>query len=292
MLRASDLVAVVAPGSPVVGKRLEAGIERLRSWGLRVRVELHVMRSCGYLAGDDAGRATDFTDAWCDPEVAAVLCARGGYGAQRMIDLVDWARLRATRAKLFVGSSDATALHQALARQIGGVSLFGPMVATPSFYSETTTAEMLRRALFIGVDTVCAPSPVALRSGIADGFLDGGNLTMLAASLGGPEGVPPVGDRVLFLEDVNEPPWRLDRSLTQLLRAGWLDGVTAVALGSFTQCGEDETVRRVLLDRLAPLDIPILWGLPVGHGPVQLTIPLGAHVRLDADAGILKFNYP
>src|SRR6185369_14963883 len=128
-----DAVAVVAPSGPVDASLLRDGVARVRSWGLHPRVTPHAGMATGYLAGPDAVRAGDFTEAWCDPEISAVFCARGGYGAQRIIDLIDWDRVRAAGPKAFIGCSDATALHQALARRLGQVTYFGPMVAGRAF---------------------------------------------------------------------------------------------------------------------------------------------------------------
>lgn len=283
-----DQVAVVATSGPVVASRLRSGVSRLRSWGLRVRVAPHAETATGYLAGTDEARASDFTEAWCDPEVSAVFCARGGYGAQRMLDLIDWDQVRAAGPKAFIGSSDATALHQALARRLGQITYFGPMVATPAFNKDKTTAETLRTTLFDGVESLSAPGATALVSGSAEGVLHGGTLSMLASAIGTSDGGPLAGPRVLFLEDLKEPPYRLDRCLTQLLRSGWFTGVTGVVLGTFLDCGEEALVRATLLDRLEPLEVPVLWGIPAGHGPTQLTLPFGAHAALDADAGTLR----
>lgn len=314
-----DLVTVVAPSGPAGASALRDGVAMLEAWGLRVRVAPQATAATGYLAGPDAGRAADFSEAWADPEVAGVLCARGGYGAQRMLDLIDWVRVEGAGPKVFLGSSDITALHQALARRLGQITYFGPMVAGRALRRDSATAEALHRALFLGLDTLKAPKGEALMPGTADGVLQGGTITLLAAALGTPEGIPlptappgrhlpaaipgatdaesllgapdgspAPGGRVIFLEDVTEAPYRLDRCITQLLRARWFDGVTGIVLGSFVDCGEEAELRAMLVDRLGPLGVPILWGFPAGHGPTQLTLPLGARVRLDADAGTLR----
>ncbi|HEX2313169.1 MAG TPA: LD-carboxypeptidase [Thermomonospora sp.] len=284
-----DLVTVVAPSGPVAADALRRGAAVLEGWGLRVRVAPHAGESTGYLAGPDTARAADFTEAWADPEVRGVFCARGGYGAQRMVDLVDWGRVRAAGPKVFVGCSDITPLHAAVARHLGQVTYFGPVTAGVALSEDRPTADALRRAVFDGVESVAAPEGEALVPGTAEGVLHGGTVTLLATSVGTPEGVPPRGDRIVFLEDVTEAPYRLDRSLTQLLRSGWFEGVSGIVLGSFIDCGPEAEVRAMLLDRLGPLDVPMLWGLPAGHGRTQLTLPFGATARLSADTGILRF---
>jgi muramoyltetrapeptide carboxypeptidase len=290
LLDQGDLVAVVAPSGPVDMESLAAGAARLRSWGLRVRVGAGRERALGYLAGDDAARAAEFTEAWADPEVAAVVCARGGYGAQRMIDLVDWGRVVAAGPKVFVGCSDITALHQVVRRRLNQVTLFGPMPAGTAFNRDAATANSLHRALFSGLDVLSVPAPEVLVPGCASGTLDGGTLALLASSVGTPDGGPLARPRIVFLEDVDEAPYRLDRYLTQLLRSGWFEGVHGVVLGAFIACGDHADVHAVITDRLAPLGIPILAGLPAGHGTTQLTLPLGAPVTLDTTAGTLNFS--
>ncbi|REE95378.1 S66 peptidase family protein [Thermomonospora umbrina] len=292
-LEPGDLVTVVAPSGPVDADALRRGVAVLEGWGLRVRVAPCAGGHCdpvlGYLAGPDTARAADFGEAWADPEVRGVLCARGGYGAQRIIDLIDWGRVRAAGPKVFVGSSDITALHAAVARRLDQVTLFGPMPAGTALSSDPATAEALRRALFEGLETVSAPDGEALVPGTAEGVLHGGTVTLLATSLDAFEGDPPHGDRIVFLEDIGEAVYRLDRFLTQMLRAGWFDGVAGIVFGSFIDCGAEAELRAMLLDRLGPLDVPMLWGLPAGHGPTQLTLPFGAPAELSADDAVLRF---
>ncbi|MFJ8647456.1 LD-carboxypeptidase [Streptomyces sp. NPDC093546] len=293
-LRPGDRVAIVAPSGPVAEERLRAGLDILRGWGLDPVVAPHVLdRHLGYLAGDDAARARDLTRAWCDPSVAAVICARGGYGAQRMVDLVDWAAMRAGGPKVFVGYSDVTALHEAFAAR-GLATLHGPMAAAVTFLEDARTQESLRATLFdpdsvrtLGLDTARPLVP-----GRARGVTLGGCLTLLTAELGTPGARPSARGGLLLLEDTGEEPYRLDRALTQLLRAGWLDGVSGVALGSWQDCGPYAAVRATLRDRLAGLGVPVVEELGFGHGPTNLTVPLGVPAVLDAEAGTLTLEVP
>ncbi|MFF3596819.1 S66 peptidase family protein [Kitasatospora indigofera] len=284
-LRAGDTVAVVAPAGPVAPGPLDRGVALLESWGLRVSVMPHVADShLGHLAGEDAGRAADLQAAWTDPGVAAVLCARGGYGCQRTADLLDWRALAAAAPKPLVGFSDVTELHRLFAARLGVVTLHGPMVATEAF-AEPQSLEHLRRVLF-APETVRelplrAPAPVP---GRAAGVLAGGNASLLASSLGVPGFEPPDGC-LLFLEETGEEPYRLDRILTQLRRAGVLGAAAGIVLGDFTDCGEPAALAEVLHDRLSGLGVPVAAGLPAGHGDVQLTVPLGVRAELTARAG-------
>jgi muramoyltetrapeptide carboxypeptidase len=223
--------------------------------------------------------------AWTDPAVRAVVCARGGYGAGRLLPLLDWDALAAAGPKLLHGSSDVTALHAAFGHRLGLVTSFGPMPANHLLGGEHADAESLdhlHRSLMAPASLPPLPGTHALHPGRATGRLTGGNLSLLAALLGTPWAPPPATGCVAFLEDVGELPYRVDRLLTQLIHAGWFDGVAGVALGSWDGCGDD--VEETLAERVAPFGVPILAGLPVGHGRPQLTVPLGADVVVDADA--------
>jgi muramoyltetrapeptide carboxypeptidase len=265
-LRPGSRVAVVAPSGRNDADLVAAGCAVLTGWGLEVEVAPHALAShpdLSYLAGNDAGRAADLHRAWLDPRIEAVVCARGGYGAQRIADQLDWAAMAAVPPKIFTGFSDITALHEAFALRLGVTTLHAPNIGAASFAEYPDAQESMRRALF-------EPDRVVLSAGGADclvggralGLTAGGNLTILVAGLGTADGRQPAvpagrpgaasgnGDRgaldggrpaaarggfagcILLLEDVREECYRLDRMLTQLLRSGALDGVAGVALGT------------------------------------------------------------
>ncbi|MFF9602259.1 LD-carboxypeptidase [Streptomyces sp. NPDC014684] len=289
-------VAVVAPSGPVAEERLQAGLDVLRGWDLDPVVAPHVLDrhgELGYLAGADADRAADLQHAWCDPAVDAVLCARGGYGAQRMADLLDWEAMRAAGPKVFVGFSDITVLHQAFATRLGLVTLHGPAAAGVDFIKNARAQEHLRATLFAPetVLALAADRP-ALAPGRARGVTLGGCLSMLAGDLGTPLAHPGAGGGLLLLEDVGEQPYRVDRLLTQLRRSGWLDGVAGIGLGSWHDCGPYGEVRAVLADRLGGLGVPVVEETGFGHCDGALTVPFGVTAELDADAGTLTLDEP
>ncbi|AOR31159.1 LD-carboxypeptidase [Streptomyces fodineus] len=287
-------VAVVATSGPVPEERLQAGLDVLRGWDLDPVVAPHVLDrhgELGYLAGSDAGRAADLQAAWCDPSVAAVMCARGGYGAQRMVDLLDWEAMRAAGPKVFVGFSDVTVLHQAFATRLGLVSLYGPAAAGVDFVKSARAQEHLRATLFAPETArTLASAGAALTPGRARGVTLGGCLSLLAADLGTPSARPGARGGLLLLEDVGEAPYRVDRLLTQLLRSGWLDGVAGIGLGSWRDCGPYEQLRAVLADRLGGLGVPVVEELGFGHRDDAMTVPFGAAAELDADSGTLTLD--
>ena len=286
-LRRGDLVAVVTPAGPVDAGRLARGVEVLHSWGLEARLDHTEAGRLPWLAGGDAERAAQLTAAWTDPEVRAVWTARGGYGAQRVLDLLDWGALAAASPRLLVGFSDTTALHQAFAARLGLATLHAAGVAALGD-GDPASVEATRRVAFDGgpVDLGGRPDP---RGGRAEGVLLGGNLTVLAASAG-TEATRPAAGGIAFLEDVGEQPYRVDRMLTQLLRSGWFDGVRGVALGNFTRCGDPDQVQKVLDERLGPLGVPVVVGLPVGHERTNHPLLLGVRATLDGTAGILHLE--
>lgn len=295
-LAAGARVAVVAPSGPIPEERLQAGLDVLRGWDLDPVVAPHVLDRHGefdYLAGTDADRAADLQGAWCDPSVDAVLCARGGYGVQRMIDLLDWDAMAAAGPKVFVGFSDITVLHEAFAGRLGLATLYGPMAAGIDFIKNARAQEHLRATLLDpeSVRTITSAGS-ALVPGRARGVTLGGCLCLLAAEAGTPHARTSARGGLLCLEDVGEETYRLDRYLTQLLRAGLFDGVRGVLLGSWQACEPYERVRALLLDRMGGLGVPVVEEFGFGHCEGALTIPFGASAELDADAGTLTLDEP
>ncbi len=294
-LTAGDRVAVVAPAGPVPAARLDRGLEVLATWGLDVTVMEHargVDDRFGYLAADDAARADDLMNAWTDPAVRAVFCARGGYGVQRMADLLDWPALADAGPKVLVGFSDVTALHQAFAARLGLATIHGPVVASLGD-GDDASREHLRSMLFDpSAGTSLTPSPaLPLVPGRAEGVLVGGNVAVLAAEIGTRNAVG-AAESIAVLEEIGEDLYRLDRLFTQLLRTGWFDAARGIVLGDFTDCASTEAVQDLVVDRLAPLGVPMLWGLPFGHEARNLSFPLGVPAVLDADAGTRVLREP
>ncbi|MEU9101469.1 LD-carboxypeptidase [Streptomyces sp. NPDC048361] len=297
-LRPGARIAVTAPSGPVVEERLAAGLDILRGWGLDPIATPQVTERhprFRYLAGEDEKRARDFQDAWCDPAVDAVMCARGGYGAQRMVDLLDWEALRAAGPKVLIGYSDATVLHEAFAVRLGLSTLYGPMASALSFTADRAAQESLRTTLFEpeAAMTLGRPGARALVPGRARGLTFGGCLSLLTAELATAHARVSSAGGLLLLEDIGEDDYRLDRALTQLLRAGRLEGVTGIALGSWQECGPyEERVRPVLYERLAGIGVPVVENLGFGHCENALTMPLGVPAVLDAEEGTLTLETP
>jgi muramoyltetrapeptide carboxypeptidase len=286
-LRHGDAVALVSPSGPVAPHRVAAAIMVLTSWGLRPQVFPHALERAGYMAGSDDQRLADLNQALADPLMRAVWCTRGGYGLQRIVDGVDYAAAAAD-PKLVVGFSDITALLLALWQRIGLVTVHGPVAAQMDKGGDSITAQGAKHALMSSQPVTVKADPAELTysvrtPGRAQGRLLGGNLSLLASSAGTAD-LPDLTGAILLIEEVGEVPYRVDRMLTQLMRCGALAGLAGVAIGQFTECGE---VAEVIGERLSRLGIPMLGGLPIGHGDQHVAVPLGTLSTLDADAGTL-----
>jgi muramoyltetrapeptide carboxypeptidase len=291
-LQPGDAVMLVSPSGPTNPERLDRGLELIADWGLRAVPGPHAYDRSGYLAGSDADRAADLNAAFADPRIRGVLCTRGGYGAQRMVDAIDMAAVRRD-PKVVAGFSDITALQFALWRGARLAAVHGPGLAWRDERTPAASAESLRAALMstdpVTIETVETEDTAGVRvPGIAAGPLLGGNLCLITSSIGTPD-MPDLTGAVLLVEEVQEPLYKIDRMFTHLRRAGALDGLAGIALGQFTDCSDDWGTGLVtmLLDRLGDLGVPVLGGLPIGHGPGQLSVPVGALATVDATAGVL-----
>jgi muramoyltetrapeptide carboxypeptidase len=285
-LRPGDRLAVVAPASPFDREQFERGIAELRALGFDPTYDESVFSRTRYVAGPAGQRAAALHRAWSDPSIAGIVAVRGGYGSAHLLPLLDPA-LAAAHPKVLLGYSDLTTLQVWLTGRAGVVAYQGPMLEGrfargADGYDRDALLRVVATALPAG--ELPAPGLETFKAGEAIGPVFGGTLTQLAASLGTPWAFQPPAGHVLFLEDVSERPYRLDRMITQLRQAGILARASAVVLGTFPRCDEpggDPTAREVLADLLADVDGPVVFGLPVGHvdGPA-LTLPLGVRARV------------
>lgn len=285
--------AIIAPAGPA---RLDAG--KAREWfdshGYQCQLYPGVSEAEGYLAGPDERRLQDLHDAFADPQVDAILCMRGGYGSMRLLDQIDFELLRAN-PKPLIGYSDITALHTAIARHAGFITFHGAMLNADLLGEklEPTLGSLLAQLHGrVGEGSVLQhpgayPSSEVL-PGAASGRLVGGNLSMLAATLETPAETSLEGS-ILFIEDINEPLYRIDRLLTQLRLAGRLKGVRGVLAGDFAGITV-EALAPLLHEIFGPLGVPVLAGWRSGHCNPNICLPLGARVRLDAGARSLTLE--
>ncbi len=285
-LAAGDRIAIVAPASPFDRNEFDRGVDEIKRLGFVPTYDESVFARRAYVAGSPEVRAAAFQAAWDDPAIAGVIAARGGYGSAQILPLLDARAIRLS-AKCFVGYSDITAMLTFLTLHCGIVAFHGPMLEKRLARGEAGyDRESFQRVL-------CRPAPAgeirsaaveSLRPGEAAGVLLGGTLTQLLASLGTPYAFAPPPGYVLFIEEVGERPYRLDRMVTQLKQTGLLMRASAVVIGELVRCDEpsgEVTARAVMADLFADFPGPVLIGLPSGHtsGPA-LTLPFGVAARV------------
>jgi muramoyltetrapeptide carboxypeptidase len=278
-------IAVVAPASPFDAASFELGMVRLRDRYL-VDHDASILDRRGYFAGDDTRRLRELAAALADDRIDGIIAARGGYGATRLLPHLDVERVR-RRPKLLIGFSDITAMHALWARaQVA--SVHGMMVATLGRAPAPQVSRWFDA--LEGRFSPCVRGLTTITSGQAEGVLLGGNLTVLTALIGTPY-FPRLDGAILFLEDVGERPYRIDRMLTTWRSAGVLAAVRGIALGAFEKAepGDDGvTAHDVLRERLGDLGIPVVSSVPSGHIDDNLELPLGTSVRLDTESGELR----
>ena len=292
-LKPGDCVGIAAPGANLSRRerdRLDGAVSLLGEWGFRVKTLSDPRRQRGYFAGEDQDRAQQMMDLFADPEVRAVLCARGGYGAQRIIPLLDPLVIQ-ENPKVFVGSSDITVLLVYLMERCSVVPFHGPNLGTDQFWGgeAARTQASLRTALHTGRPGE-SPTCRSLRRGTGRGRIKGGCLSLLVTTIGTPYEVDLRG-AILFVEDVNEPLYRIDRMLTHMRHAGKLDRIQGVVVGEMlVKDQEGVDLDSVILDLFHHEEVPIIVGFPSGHGSVNLTLPLGVEATVDGDQGRLIFH--
>ncbi len=293
-LKQGARVALIAPSSPPSEVKFAKAFENLRALGLTVVEGKNLYAQNGYLAGSDQARLNDLHWAFQDKEIDAIWCVRGGYGASRLLPDIDFDLIK-RNPKILIGYSDITALHVAIQQQTGLVTFHGPVAAGDL---PLNTIEHLKAVLFDGnpAHSILASSqdstsaeyqPFTISSGHATGRLTGGNLSLLAA-MAGTVYEPIFRNKLVFMEDLGEVPYRIDRMLTQLLQATDLKKAAGIALGVFNECqpkpdAPSLTLAEMLRDRLGNLGIPVVYGIPFGHVSYQATLPYGIKAALDAD---------
>ena len=300
-LKQGDRVALIAPSSPASEEKFLVSLQSLEFLGFNpIPFPCCLIRN-GYLAGDDDARAKDVNDAFADPLIDGIFCMRGGYGATRILPLLDYETIRCN-PKFFAGYSDITALHIILNQRCNLVTYHAPMPSTGYHLLDHFSLDSLKNSIFNcckGNRVFNPPDEkiVTLNPGIASGPITGGNLSVMAAALGSPYEVDTKG-KILFIEDVGDPLYRIDRNLTALRLAGKLNDATAIILGVFSDITSDDSIessgmslQRVIDQIITPLKKPTINNFRSGHIYPQITIPMGARARLEATANCTKILF-
>ena len=294
-LKSGDRIGLIAPSSPFREEAFQQGIAFLEKVGFAVHYRQDLLsRRPGFLAGDDACRAEEFMSMFRDPSVRAVFAVRGGYGAQRILHLLDCETIQ-RNPKLFLGYSDSTVLLNFLLDRCGMACCHGPLVTEMGSLSRLTEQHLLR-VITQPLAPEVFPMTQArwIREGEARGVLVGGNLSVLCSTLGTPWEVNTTG-RILFLEDRGERPYRVDRMLVHMRQAGKFDALAGLVFGDIISGREgaghespDSAMFEVLRANTCDLSVPVLCGLPVGHGSENLALPVGLEAELSSRRGGLN----
>lgn len=289
-LERGDAVGVIAPASPPVAERLDKAVEYLKELGLRVKLGRAVGKRCGYLAGTDEERVNDLHEMFQDPDVKAVICACGGYGTGRIAERIDYDIIR-NHPKIFWGYSDITFLHIAIQQCTGMITFHGPMLSSDIGKEDVhpltkRSFQQLFHSMTLSLTEDVSPLETIVK-GKAKGRLIGGNLALLVTTLGTPFEID-TREKLLFIEDIDEEPYRIDRMLNHLKMAGKLSDAAGVLLCDFHDCipkkrDESLMLKDIIQDYIVPEGKPALSGFKIGHSSPNNAIPIGAEGVLDAD---------
>ncbi len=294
-LKEGDTIGLVALAFSVDKESLEKGIEYLRSAGYNVLIGDHVYDSDGYLAGSDKSRADDLNNMFLNEDVKAIFCIRGGYGSARIIKYLDFDIIK-NNPKIFMGYSDITFLLNAIYQKTGLITFHGPMVGSDmrrmdstSYNTQAMNNIIVKSSELPEINWYPLEESLYIKEGLGIGELVGGNLSIVISSLGTPYEIDTKG-KILFLEEVGEPTYRIDRMLNQLKMAGKLDEIAGLIFGESVSCNPRHAGEPTLLDVVKSysedLNVPVLFGVPLGHGFNKATLPVGAEVLLVSETGL------
>jgi len=307
-LTPGDTIGLISPGSPIQEDSLRESIKNLESLGFKTVYNPAVLARSGYLGGTDEERAKDINEMFARKDVNGIVCTRGGYGCARLLHLLDYGLIK-NNPKALLGYSDITALCCAIYTKTGVVTFHGPVgTSTYNDFSINNFKNVLMYPsgtfrMFNPPEEPAAgkdSKPYPIRSGKAVGELAGGNLSIVCSLIGTPYDIDMAG-KIVFIEEVEEEPYRVDRMLTQMAQAGKFDKAKGIALGVFSKCEPKEkdpafpvsfSLSEVLMDRLFRLNIPVIYGMSFGHIINKFTLPLGIKAELDVDNQVINLLEP
>lgn len=296
-LKTGDTIGIISPASPIFKEKLDEGINYLKNLGFNIKLGRHVFGERGYLSGTDEERVSDLHELFRDKSVKAVFCSRGGYGSIRILKYVDFELIK-NNPKIFVGFSDLTALEISMLAKNSLVTFYGPTIA-PDFNDEIDYPgfDLLLKTISLEKNSfrVNLSDYNIVKKGKSTGILIGGCLSVFSSLLGS-EYIPDLEDAIIFLEDTNEEPYRIDRYLSQLRLCGIFNKACGLIFGKFTRCESKErdykgqTVNDIINDETSNLDIPVIKNLSFGHINGKITIPVGIKATINTDELYLSFD--
>jgi muramoyltetrapeptide carboxypeptidase len=287
-IKPGDTIGIVAPAGPFDRQTFLRGVGIIEDMGFQIFVPPGLFEKNRYLAGSDNHRVLFVNQLFADTSVDAIICARGGYGSMRILPLLDYDAIQ-TNPKVFIGFSDITILLSVLFSHCNLVTFHGPVITSLADASEETKLSLFSSVTSDSNLEILLSGGKTIIPGVASGEVCGGNLTMLCHLIGTPF-APDFENKILFLEDRGEAPYRIDRMLVHMALAGCFKGLSGIILGTFEECGPIEEVIKIIVEIFEKYSIPILAGLDAGHGRHNLTIPLGIEATLDADRHSLIYH--
>ena len=291
-LKLGDTIGIIAPASPTTKEKVKKSCDKLNEMGFRVKIGKSVYERYGYLSGTDDIRAADINDMFEDKKVKGIICIRGGYGTPRILDLIDYEIIN-NNPKVFVGYSDITALHIAINQKSDLVTFHGPMVASDMiegfsiFSRDNLLKSIMNKEPISKISNPEGEEILTINGGIADGIIIGGNLSLIVDTIGTPYEINTM-DKILFIEEIGEQPYNIDRMLNQLRLSGKLQEAKGIILGDFNNCEtenpeENLILEQIINDQIKSIGKPTIYNLQAGHCNPMLTLPFGVKVRLNAD---------
>ena len=287
-IKPGDTIGIVAPAGPFDRETFSRGIHAIEDMGFNVFVPPEIFEKNRYLAGSDQHRVQYVNQLFEDNSIDAIICARGGYGSMRILSMLDYDTIR-NNPKVFIGFSDITILLSVLSTRCNLVTFHGPVVTSLADASEETKRSLYRNMTSGSKLEINLSGGRTIKSGVTTGEVCGGNLTMLCHLVGTPF-APDFKNKILFMEDRGEAPYRIDRMLVHMELAGCFHGIKGIILGTFEECGSIEDIYNILEELSVKYPVPILAGFDVGHGHHNLTLPLGLEATLDADRHSLVYH--
>ncbi|MBU1344662.1 MAG: LD-carboxypeptidase [Proteobacteria bacterium] len=286
-LKPGSVLGVCAPSARFDTQKLNQGIDILKKMGFEVNIPEEIFEKKRYLAGDDYLRASIINQFFSDPKIDAVICARGGFGAMRILDYLNWTLIK-QNPKPFIGFSDSTAILLSLIDKTGNPVIHGPTVVSLA-EAQKETIDSFYNTLMGVFDKIDVPNKRIVKPGICKGILKGGNIATISHLLG-TRFEPDFKKAVLFLEDIGEPAYKIDRMLTQMKMAGLFEGIQGVITGSFENCSNDEYIQDILFEIFDEYNVPVLSGLSSGHGKVNLSLSMGMKIEMDTNSARILWN--
>ncbi len=286
-LKPGDTIGVCAPSAQFDIQKLDAGIIELKELGFKVKVPEGIFQKKRYLAGPDSLRAAVLNQLFSDPQINAIICARGGFGAMRMLEYVDWDIIK-KYPKPLIGFSDATALLLSIMERSDVPVVHGPNLTCLSTASKQTV-DSFYQTLIGSAGKISIEDAQVIFPGKCSGVLKGGNMATIS-HLVGTQFVPDFKQSIVFFEETKEPAYKIDRMLTQMKMSGLFKGINGVITGSFNDCANENYITQILFETFEEYDIPVLRGLNAGHGSTNLSLPMGLLVEMDTQFLTLLWN--